>query len=314
MAPNGPERRPMKPRPLVAPNKAAAGARAQGAHVELTDEQRNAVELRGAAVALSAGAGCGKTFVLTERFLAQLEPRADQRPRLSQLIAITFTERAAREMRNRIRNACTQRLLQCPDDQVDHWLGLVREMDSARISTIHSFCASLLRAHAVEAELDPQFRMLDQTQADTLLHGLIDERLRDRLAEHDESVIELVVPLSLKNLYEMIGTLLSRRQEIDWQRWRGETPERLAARWEECFREDVLPRMLRRIGESPAAGVLRGLTAAGFSRLGRKAQAPILVRYVMERAAIGRLLPMRISCSDASIRTISSAARCRLTF
>ena len=83
-----------------------------------TDEQRRAITARGHSVALSAGAGCGKTFVLTERFLAELEPGGTAAPpHLSQLVAITFTERAAREMRDRIRKACRERLRGCPDEQ-----------------------------------------------------------------------------------------------------------------------------------------------------------------------------------------------------
>jgi len=134
----------------------------------LTDQQRRAVDARGVSVALSAGAGCGKTFVLTERFLAQLDPsgegrgtRDGGRSRLAELVAITFTERAAREMRNRIRTACRGRLLEAPADQAGYWLDLIRDLDSARISTIHSFCGTLLRSHAVEAGLDPQFRVVD---------------------------------------------------------------------------------------------------------------------------------------------------------
>ncbi len=149
----------------------------------LTDQQERAVSARGTSVALSAGAGCGKTFVLTERFLRELEPpeKADAAgfpPRLSQLVAITFTERAAREMRDRIRAACQRRLLACSDHQVDYWLALMRELDSARISTIHSFCVSLLRAHAVETGLDPRFRVLDGAQAGTLLFELTNDVLR----------------------------------------------------------------------------------------------------------------------------------------
>ena len=71
---------------------------------ECTPEQSAAIAARDFSVALSAGAGCGKTFVLTERFLSHLEPAKDRREkptRLSQLVAITFTERAAREMRDR---------------------------------------------------------------------------------------------------------------------------------------------------------------------------------------------------------------------
>src|SRR5271166_4657732 len=123
---------------------------------QFTDQQERAITARDVSVALAAGAGCGKTFVLTERFLSCLDPDRPGGPlRLDQLTAITFTERAAREMRQRIRSACTKRLLDSAEEHVAYWLRTVRELDSARIATIHSFCGSLLRSHAVEARLDP---------------------------------------------------------------------------------------------------------------------------------------------------------------
>ena len=76
---------------------------------QLTDEQRAAIATRDVSVALSAGAGCGKTFVLTERFLSHLQP--GEGTQLAELVAITFSDRAAREMRDRIRGRCYERLL-----------------------------------------------------------------------------------------------------------------------------------------------------------------------------------------------------------
>src|SRR5438128_1822153 len=79
-----------------------------------TDQQTKAIKTRDVSIALSAGAGCGKTFVLTERFLEYFDPRdpdALQPHELGHLIAITFTDRAAREMRDRIRRKCYDRLL-----------------------------------------------------------------------------------------------------------------------------------------------------------------------------------------------------------
>ena len=245
----------------------------------LTDQQRQAVTARGVSVALSAGAGCGKTFVLTERFLKELEPDGhagvkgdspifadakigtvpDRRSRLGQLVAITFTERAAREMRSRIRAACRRRLKECPEHNVGYWLGLVRELDSARISTIHSFCGSLLRAHAVEAGVDPRFRVLDAAQAATLLFELTDDVLRTRLADRDEAALTLVTRFSLDRLREMIARLLDARQEIDWAFWRSETAEGLVKRWEDFWRRDTLPRVVRRIGESADAKAILDL-------------------------------------------------------
>ncbi len=233
----------------------------------LTEQQRRAVTARGVSVALSAGAGCGKTTVLSERFLAELAPGGDadvaeRRSRLGQIVAITFTEKAAREMRDRIRRACRERLEQCAEHDVEHWLGLVREMDSARISTIHSFCGSLLRAHAVEAGLDPRFRVLDAAQAATLLFELTDDVLRSRLADRDEATLSLVTRYSFDRLREMSAELLAARQHIDWATWQRETPEGLAARWQEFWRRDTLPRLLRQVAESAEAKTVLDLAAS----------------------------------------------------
>ncbi|HUT90211.1 MAG TPA: UvrD-helicase domain-containing protein [Thermoguttaceae bacterium] len=238
----------------------------------LTDQQRRAVTARGVSVALSAGAGCGKTFVLTERFLAQLDPDGpqagpaemvshegealsdgDAHPRLAGLVAITFTERAAREMRDRIRAACRRRVLEAPDAEVDYWLDLIRELDSARISTIHSFCGTLLRAHAVEAGLDPRFRVLEQAQADTLLYELVDDELRNRLIARDEAVIDLVFEFGLESLRGMVAALLGMRHQIDWPQWRDVTPDELVGRWETFSRELAGPRLSEAIARSDAA-------------------------------------------------------------
>ncbi len=89
------------------------------AHVspQLTEQQRAAIVTREVSVALSAGAGCGKTFVLTQRFLSHLQPpeavdgvETIAPAALGSLVAITFTDRAAREMRDRIRTECHARL------------------------------------------------------------------------------------------------------------------------------------------------------------------------------------------------------------
>jgi len=267
---------------------------------QLTDEQYRAITARGVSVALSAGAGCGKTFVLTERFLVELEPTKKgpakegpgsfcrngpkgashkmnlvpfSRVPFFTLVAITFTERAAREMRERIRAACEARLLGCPEEQGDYWLELVRELDSARITTIHSFCGSLLRSHAVEAGLDPRFGVLDQGQADTLLSELIDEQLRERLAEHDGPLIDLVVEFGISGLKDRIAVLLRRRHEVDWAAWTEETPEGLVARWERFARDVALPVAAGELAASPAArevlDIARARPSSNATMLGR---------------------------------------------
>ncbi len=219
--------------------------------IKYTDEQSKAIFTHDSSVSLSAGAGCGKTFVLTERFISHLEPRGDDphdsadnktpsRAPLSRMIAITFTERAAREMRDRIRSKCKKRLLECSDEEASYWSELIRELDSARISTIHSFCGSLLRSHAAEAGLDPRFQLLEPAQADTTLFDIVDAELTSLLANHDEIVLELLAAFSLRELREMISCVLARRQYIDWDAWNGKSADDLTKVWEEFWRTETL--------------------------------------------------------------------------
>jgi ATP-dependent helicase/nuclease subunit A len=115
------------------------------------EEQLAAIDA-GGLVFVSAGAGTGKTTVLVERFVRAV---CDRGLPIDSVLAITYTERAAGELRGRIR----RRLAEL--DRHD----LARELDGAWISTIHGFCHRLLRAHPFEAGIDPHFRVLDENQA-----------------------------------------------------------------------------------------------------------------------------------------------------
>src|SRR3954453_12293342 len=213
--------------------------------IHLTTEQRNAIECTGTSVALSAGAGCGKTFVLTQRFIASLAASNGKKSspaRLNQLIAITFTDAAAREMRSRIRQACYDELQQARSAEAQqHWLRHLREIDSARISTIHAFCASLLRTHAVQAGLDPTFGVLDQTEADVLQYDVIDDVLRQQLETLDANTLDLAAAYGLGRLKEQISELLGHRHDEAFQSWLDATPDTLLANWQAWHRENAIP-------------------------------------------------------------------------
>jgi ATP-dependent helicase/nuclease subunit A len=76
-------------------------------------------------------------------------------------------------MRDRIRAECQERVENCPPAEVAHWLSILRAIDGARISTIHSFCAAFLRRHAVEAGVDPQFGLMDADTGEALVRTTI---------------------------------------------------------------------------------------------------------------------------------------------
>ena len=126
---------------------------------KFTAAQRKAATSSQHAIAVTAGAGSGKTRVLVGRYLHLLE----QGHPLRSLVAITFTDKAAREMRTRIRTEIQQRLTESPTYNL--WQQAFTELDAARIGTIHSLCAEVLRAHPAEAALDPNFIVLEEGQA-----------------------------------------------------------------------------------------------------------------------------------------------------
>ncbi len=225
----------------------------------LTAEQQRAIETNAVSVSLSAGAGCGKTFVLTERFLAHFDPVDDKALSpgdLGRLVAITFTERAAREMRDRIRAKCYERLLAAEPEAADYWSELLRSLDAARISTIHAFCGSLLRSRAVEAQLDPQFSVLEQAQADTLLSEIIDEVLRQLVADRDPLTIELAARFDLRLLDEMLHDLVRGCTAAEFDAWRGVSPDDQLARWSDFHKQSVLAEIGRELANTPAAQVV----------------------------------------------------------
>lgn len=236
---------------------------------QFTDQQAAAILTRHVSIALSAGAGCGKTFVLTQRFLAGLEPSSsgDRDVSLHSLVAITFTDRAAREMRDRIRAACHDRLRQCDSDAVDHWLEVLRGLDSARISTIHSFCTSLLRSQAVEAGLDPSFAVLEPALADTLLRHVVRDTLNGLLETRDPDAVQFVVMYGLERTRDLLRNLTTQRFQIDFRTFAETTPEQLSAAWLRKWRTDVAPKLIRTFRESPlVARVLELISGAPCTR------------------------------------------------
>lgn len=211
--------------------------------IRYTDQQRVAVNTRDVSIALEAGAGCGKTFVLTERFLSQLQPSTgDALPtELSELIAITFTDAAAREMRDRIRTKCLERLEKADAKEGDYWLALMRSLDTARISTIHAFCGTLIRAHAVELGLDPDFQVLDQAAADVLQSQAIDQALRKRLDDEDATVLQLAADLGIQRLKSHLATLVDQSRGPQFQHWLAATPQQLVDAWRQAYVEQAVP-------------------------------------------------------------------------
>ena len=134
----------------------------------LSAEQQAAIDDRERDLFLAAGAGTGKTTVLVERFCEAVcaEAGEDADVGVENVLAFTFTDRAAGELTRRIRAELARRSGDEPEPgRARHLRTLARDAESAWISTIHSFCRRVLAAHPLAVGLDPEFRVLDESEA-----------------------------------------------------------------------------------------------------------------------------------------------------
>src|SRR5690242_6142097 len=141
-------------------------------------------------VSVTAGPGSGKTTVLVERYLHILR---QHKLNIDQIVAITFTNLAANEMRERLRAELNTILQTVPDTERPRWLGYKRTLDGAVITTIHGFCARLLREFPVAARIDPQFLLLDEHRAAMLLQSVVEEVLSQFISDSHIEVSRLTL-------------------------------------------------------------------------------------------------------------------------
>jgi ATP-dependent helicase/nuclease subunit A len=159
-------------------------------------------------VALEASAGTGKTRVLVDRYINLLRAGVDP----SNILAMTFTRKAATEMRDRIiatlRDAAARGELPAA-----RWRELRDRIDDIAISTIDAFCLSLLREFPLEADLDPGFDIADETEVPRLVDESLDRALRTcrNLAREDENIALVFAQLGDRRARRGLAALLNRR-------------------------------------------------------------------------------------------------------
>ena len=147
------------------------------AEFEPTLSQRLAIESRGSNILVSAGAGSGKTKVLTERLMSYLtDPTAPVD--IDRFLIITYTRAAAGEMRGRIMEEISKKLAEDPGNK--HLRKQNALCVKAQIGTIHSFCANILRENCHLAELSPDFKVLDEDRASAMKAAALDRVLEHR--------------------------------------------------------------------------------------------------------------------------------------
>jgi ATP-dependent helicase/nuclease subunit A len=153
-----------------------------------TDNQIQAIGTDGCDICVAAGAGSGKTGVLVERFIRLVTQSRtgvlppEQRAGVDQILVITFTEKATKEMKTRIVEELTR--LGLTDER--------RQVESAYISTIHGFCSRLLQENPFEVGIDPHFTVLEEAHARRLLRQTVESVIADAYSANDNETMELV--------------------------------------------------------------------------------------------------------------------------
>jgi ATP-dependent helicase/nuclease subunit A len=182
----------------------------------LTQQQRDAVETIDKHVLVCAGAGSGKTHVLVERYIELLQ--RNQQLGVSNLVAVTFTRKAAAEMKTRLksrfRDLMTDAQDVADDLQRSRWSQCLSEIDSARIGTIHSLCESILKAFPVDAKIDPQFEVLSDLMQAELLVKCIDQAFRD-IVEHDSDEQSLLFEFPLEEIRKLVSRALKSSLQLE---------------------------------------------------------------------------------------------------
>lgn len=144
-----------------------------------TPAQTSAIETSGHDLLVSAGAGSGKTAVLTERIIRRLTDRDDP-AEITRMLIVTFTKAAAGELKERISKAVSEALARDPKNK--RLARQLTSLDRAKICTIHSFCLDLLRDSGTDAGLPATFRIADDAEIKLLRSSLMNELIDDYYA------------------------------------------------------------------------------------------------------------------------------------
>ncbi|HQT90601.1 MAG TPA: UvrD-helicase domain-containing protein, partial [Candidatus Kryptobacter bacterium] len=195
---------------------------------ELTDQQKKALELD-KHISVTANAGSGKTRVLVERYVSA----ARSGVKVEQILCLTFTEKAALELREKI-GARINAEFQAERKSGSAYAASLRDarhkMLEANISTIHSFCSRVLREFPIEAGIDANFKVLEDFDASSLKEDACAEAIRDSLAaerpgaspaQTERNVHNLLVRIGYGKILVLLIQLLDNREKIEHARITG---------------------------------------------------------------------------------------------
>ena len=174
------------------------------AEIRLTPEQQKVVDTRNCNLLVAAAAGSGKTAVLVKRIIKKVTEEGQD---IDRLLIVTFTNAAAAEMRERIGAAIEDALLRSPEDA--HLQRQMLLLHNARITTIHSFCLSVIREFFHLLSLDPGFRIGDEAELSLLRADVLEEVLEQAYSREEDAFTAFVESFgSIKNDSAVTGYVL----------------------------------------------------------------------------------------------------------
>ena len=175
-----------------------------------TKEQQEVIDSRDCNLLVAAAAGSGKTAVLVERII-QIITNKERPVDIDSLLVVTFTNAAAAEMRERIGDAIGKALEKNPEDS--HLQNQLVLLNKASITTIHSFCLEVIKSNFHKIDLDPNFRIGDETECTILKLETIEEIFEEFYEEKEDDFYKLVESYSEKrgdtNLQQMVLSIYS---------------------------------------------------------------------------------------------------------
>ncbi len=193
---------------------------------KLTPQQQQAVENRGGRLLVSAAAGSGKTKVLVDRLLGYLTDPV-QPANLDEFLMITYTKAAAAELRGKIASKLSEKMAQMPEDR--HLQQQMQRLYLTKISTVHAFCADILREYAYLLDIPADFRVADENECKELRDATLERLLESAYdnAENDADFRAFVDAQALGRDDRLVSEILLKvydaaRCHLDPQKWMDE--------------------------------------------------------------------------------------------
>lgn len=231
-----------------------------------TEEQWQAIVDGGENILVAAAAGSGKTAVLVERIIRRISDESAML-HVDQLLVATFTKAAAAEMRERIRLALERKLEANPDSE--HLRRQLALLNRASITTLHSFCLEVIQRHFQAVQLDPAFRVANETEIELLRQDVLEELFEERYASKEPAFARMVDWFSGERNDEAAFRLVHRLYDFSRSHpW----PEE----WLDSMTASFSPADVEELGRSPWADSIMAaarLTLNGIVELLRQAIA-----------------------------------------